>query len=331
MVSYGCAVLFKQNKMTLDLRSLRSFVAVASAGSISAAAESQHIAQPALSVQVKQLEEHLGTPLFDRHARGVTLTAAGNRFLVHAVGILRRVDVACEDVRSAVDEPSGRVSVALAHSVAKFVTVPLVHQVVSQWPKIRLQMVEMSTGYIPDQLLRGQVDIGVTFGTEDDARLQFEHLMDEELVLATSERQLSSLGLASAMLSDGITLDAMASLPMILPTTAQSLRRRIEEYLSKDDVALKVAAEVNAIPELIELVVAGVGSTILSFAAVNEHATSGRLVALPIKSPQMTRSIYSARSATLPMSIAAIKVQELLHKTIGDLVACGAWPCRCRL
>lgn len=313
--------------MTLDLRGLRSFVAVASAGSISAAAESQHIAQPALSVQVKQLEEHLGTPLFDRHARGVTLTAAGDRFLVHAMGILRRVDVACEDVRSAVDEPSGRVSIALPQSVAKFVTVPLVQKVVRQWPKIRLQMVEMSTGYIPDQLLRGQIDIGVTFGTEDDARLQFNHLMDEELVLATSERQLLNLRIPPAMLTDGVALESIGLLPMVLPTTAHSLRRRIEEYLSKEKVALNVVAEVNAIPELIELAVAGVGSTILSFAAINEHMASGRLLALQIKSPQMTRSIYVGRSATLPMSIAAIKVQDLLHKTIDDLVACGAWPC----
>lgn len=313
--------------MTLDLRSLRSFVAVASAGSISAAAESQHIAQPALSVQVKQLEEHLGTPLFDRHARGVTLTAAGDRFLVHAMGILRRVDVACEDVRSAVDEPSGRVSIALPQSVAKFVTVPLVQNVVRQWPKIRLQMVEMSTGYIPDQLLRGQIDIGVTFGIEDDARLQFSHLMDEELVLATSRHQLLNLRIPPAMLTDGVALKSIDSLPMVLPTTAHSLRRRIEEYLSKESVSLNVIAEVNAIPELIELAVAGVGSTILSFAAINEPMTSGRLLALQIKSPKMTRSIYLGRSATLPMSIAAIKVQDLLHKTIDDLVACGAWPC----
>src|SRR5690606_36701115 len=106
--------------MDLDLRSLRSFVAVASDGSISAAAESQHIAQPALSVQLKQLEEHLGTPLFDRHARGVTLTAAGDRSLVHVMGLLRRVDADFEDLLSAVYEPSRRVSIALPQSVAKF-------------------------------------------------------------------------------------------------------------------------------------------------------------------------------------------------------------------
>jgi DNA-binding transcriptional LysR family regulator len=234
--------------------------------------------------------------------------------------------MACEDIRSAVGEPGGRVSIALPQSVAKFVTVPLVQEVVRRWPKIQLQMVEMSTGYIPDQLVRGQIDIGVTFGADNDVRIQFKHLMDEELVLATSTRQLAAFQLSPKELSHGIALNSIGSLPMILPTTEHSLRRRIEEYLSEENVSLNVIAEVNAIPELTELVLAGVGSTILSFAAVNEHMASGRLLALQVKDPPMTRSIYSCRSGTLPMSIAAAKVQELLHKTIAELVAQGAWP-----
>ena len=312
--------------MAFDLRSLRSFVAVASTGSISGAAQLQHVAQPALSVQIKQLEEQLGTALFERHARGVTLTSAGDRLLVHTIEVLRRLDVAFDDVRDAVDDPSGRVSIALPQSVAKFVTVPLVREVVLRWPKIQLQMVEMSTGYIPDQLMRGYIDIGVTFGVEDDVRMNFKHLIDEELVLVTSQRELLRLRLPPQRNRTDVALRSIGSLPMILPTVAHSLRRRIQTYLLEENATLNVIAEVNAIPELIELVAAGVGSTILSYAAVNDHVVAGRLLMLRINNPQMIRSIYSCRSATLPMSIAATKVQELLHETIGHAVACGAWP-----
>ncbi len=177
--------------MRLDLRALRSFVAVASAGSISSAAQSLHIAQPALSVQIKQLEEQLGAALFDRHPRGVVPTAVGERLLGHAVEILRRVDVAHDDVRQAVDQPSGRVAIALPQSVANFVTVPLVQAVVRQWPLIQLQMVELSSGYIPQQLLHGLVDIGITFGVEDDARMRFTHVLQEDLVFITTAQQLA--------------------------------------------------------------------------------------------------------------------------------------------
>lgn len=312
--------------MTLDVRSLRSFIAIATAGSISRAADSLHIAQPALSLQVKQLEIHLGTSLFDRHARGVTLTSAGDRLLVHAVAILRLVDVACEDIRSAVDEPSGPVSLALPQSVAKFITVPLVQEVIRRWPKIQVQIIEMSTGYIPAQLLRGQIDIGVVFVSEDDARLQFKHIMDEELVLVTSVQQLAKQKSSVRNHNQSIDLRSIAPFPMILPTSAHSLRRRIEEYLLNEKTALNVIAEVNAIPELIELVVAGIGSTVLSYAAVKEHVMSSRLIALKIQNPQMTRSIYSCRSGIVPLSIAATRVRELLHEIMDALVASGKWP-----
>lgn len=294
--------------VTLSLRSLRNFVAVASAGSVSAAAESQHIAQPALSVQIKQLEQHLGTPLFERHPRGVALTHAGQRFLEHAKEILRRVDVAQEDIRSAIDEPSGCVAIALPLSVGKYLTVPLVKEVVATWPKIRLQMIEMSTGYIPDQLLRGNIDLGITFGVDDDARIKYTHLLDEELVFVTS-------GHTSCFSDAGtVSLRSLAAFPMILPTAPHSLRRRIEAYLAQEQCQLNVVAEVNTISELIELTAAGVGSTILSYASVQGHSLTPCLAVSQITAPRMTRSIYSCRPGIQPTSIAASKIGSSLKQ-----------------
>lgn len=294
--------------MRLDLRALRSFVAVASAGSISSAAHSLHIAQPALSVQIKQLEEQLGAALFDRHPRGVALTAVGERLLGHAVEIPRRVDVAYDDVRQAVDQPGGRVAIALPQSVAKFVTVPLVQAVVRQWPLIQLQMVEMSSGYIPQQLLHGLVDIGMTFGTEDDARMRFMHVLDEDLVFVTSAQQLARHHGAVVGDTAHMALRDAARFPMVLPTTAQSLRRVIDAYMAKAGAAPRIVVEVNTIHEILALVAAGIGSTILSFAAVSDLLADRQLLAMPIIQPAMSRSIYVCRSATLPLSIAATKV-----------------------
>ena len=312
--------------MRLDLRALRSFVAVASAGSISSAAQSLHIAQPALSVQIKQLEEQLGAALFDRHPRGVVLTAVGERLLGHAVEILRRVDVAYDDVRQAVDQPSGRVAIALPQSVAKFVTVPLVQAVVRQWPLIQLQMVEMSSGYIPQQLLNGLVDIGMTFGTEDDARMRFMHVLQEELVFVTTAQQLAQHHCGPAGSTAHMALQNVAPFPMVLPTTAQSLRRVIDAYMAKAGVAPRIVVEVNTIHEILALVAAGIGSTILSSAAVSDLLAARQLLALPIVQPAMSRSISACRSATLPMSIAATKVHEQLLATITALASSRRWP-----
>ena len=312
--------------MQLDFRSLRSFVEVASAGSISSAAQSLHIAQPALSLQIKQLEEQLGATLFDRHPRGVVLTAVGERLLRHAVEILRRMDVAYDDVRQAVDQPSGRVAIALPQSVAKFVTVPLVQAVVRQWPLVQLQLVEMSSGYIPEQLLHGLVDIGITFGTEDDARMRFMHILQEELVFVTTARQLAQHHDGSAGSTAHMLLQDVARFPMVLPTTAQSLRRVIDAYTTKASIAPRIMVEVNTIHEILALVAVGIGSTILSFAAVSDLLESRQLLALPIVCPAMSRPIYACRSATLPMSIAATKVHEQLLATIRSLASSQHWP-----
>ena len=101
---------------------------------------------------MEQMEEQLGTELLERTYRGVKLTAAGERFLTHAKDILRHVDVALEDVCEAISVPTGRVALGLPQSMAKYLGVPLVREVLQRWPKIQLQIIEMNTGYVPDHL-----------------------------------------------------------------------------------------------------------------------------------------------------------------------------------
>ena len=275
---------------------------------------------------IKQLEEQLGATLFDRHPRGVVLTALGERLLRHAVEILRRVDVAYDDVRQAVDQPSGRVAIALPQSLAKFVTVPLVQAVVRKWPLIQLQIVDMSSGYIPEQLLHGLVDIGMTFGTEDDARMRFMHVLQEEVVFVTTAGQLAQHHEKTASSAVHMALQDVARFPLVLPTSAQSLRRVIDTYMTSANIAPHIVVEVNTIHEILALVSVGIGSTILSFAAVSDLLENHQLLALPIACPAMSRPIYICRSATLPMSIAATKVHEQLLATIRSLASGQNWP-----
>lgn len=301
--------------MAIDLRSLRSFVTVASTGSISAAAEILHIAQPALSIQIKNLEEQLGSSLFSRHARGVKLNAAGDKFLVHSIEILKRVDLAYADIRAATEDPSGTVAVGLPQSIAKFVAVPLVLQTIKQYPKIKLQVIEISTGYIADQLLRGLIDIGLTFGLVDEVRIRSTHLLDEELVLVTAATCTETDHLVSSF-KKKLDLHDLSMIPMILPTKAHSLRRRIDERLGEEKISLNIIAEVNTVPQLVELAASGVASTILSYASVFEYENAGLIQTFKLGNPSLSRSIYSCQSASSAMSIAATKIEQLLYRII---------------
>lgn len=312
--------------MALDLRSLRSFVAVASSGSISKAAESQYVAQPALSLQIKRIEAELGATLFQRHARGVILTDAGERFLTHAIDILRRVDSACADIRKAVSAPAGGVAVGMPQSMAQLLAVRLVSEVVARWPKVHLQLIELGSAYVPEDVLRGRIDFGLTFGIEPDARLHFQHVLDEELVLYASPHMLKDVLGPKGTAVKTLKLKELQSFPIILPTAAHSLRRRIDEYLAQEKLSLHIIAEVNTVPRLLELVKSNIAATILSRASADSTLGNDQLQAVQIVEPQMSRSVYFCKLATSPLSLAATAVYDRLYEMVEALSREGKWP-----
>ncbi|ARK95733.1 LysR family transcriptional regulator [Burkholderia pseudomallei] len=315
--------------MPVDVRSLRCFLAVAASGSISRAAEVLCLAQPALSLQIQRLEEALGVALFTRSHKGVVPTAAGMRFEKHAQEILTRLDFACNDVRDLVTDPEGRVALGLPQSMAKILTVPLVRETIRRWPKVRLQIVELSSGYIPSHLLSGHINIGLTFQSSAGSGLLFDHIVDEELVLVAAPGNLSAgckNDIASTPLAHDVLFRDLHRYPMLLPAVEHGLRGLIDGYLRTHKVELVVLAEVNAIPELIALVSAGVGSTILSYASVHAEVRNGCLSVARISHPTMSRPVYLCRPATLPLSIAASAILDLIREVVGKQIADGNWP-----
>jgi len=314
--------------MPVDLRAMQCFLAVAAAGSISRAAETLHIAQPALSLQIRHLEEALGVTLFTRSHKGVEPTVAGQRFEIHARDILKRLDIACEDVRDLMVDPEGSVAIGLPQSMAKILTVPIVREVIRRWPKVRLQVIELSTGYIPGHLLSGHIDIGLTFRAHANSGLQFDQIVDEDLVLVGPPGQFASGHTQAQPLAETVRLRDLNRYPMILPAGEHGLRALLDGYLRTQGVDLQILAEVNAIPELIALASAGVGCTVLSYASVCAEVRKGQLSAARIYQPAVSRPVYLCRSATMPLSIAASAVLDLLTETVRTVLDDGSWPAR---
>lgn len=312
--------------MALELRSLRGFVTVCAAGSISRAAERLHIAQPALSLQMKNLEEEFGTALLERNPRGVVATAAGEMLLAHATDILRRVDVAYEDTRTAIKQPQGRVAVGLPQSLAKLLTVPLVKEVCAEWPGINLQIIEQSTGYIPQGLLTGHLDIGMTFGHMPEAGLRVDRVLEERLLLVGPPGELSAHGQRGIDAAGSVPFSRLGRYPLILPAGLHGLRSLIDRFSASHDTELRVIAEVNAIPELIALAAAGAGFTILSHASVQEEWRGGVVSCARVAEEGFTRQVHLCRAATLPASLAVTTVWQRLLAITGRLVKGGEWP-----
>jgi len=313
--------------MSIDLRNLQCFLAVCAAGSISKAAQTMYIAQPAMSMHIKGLEEGLGLRLFERTAQGVKPTAAGLRLERHARTLLAQFGQALDDVRRMDAAPSGPLNVGLPQSMAKLLTVPLVNGTLARWPEVRLQVAELSTGYIPQQLLQGQIDIGITFQKHGSSGLVYEPLADETLVLIAPPGRLAAKGRAAHALPR-VRFAALAHYPLILPAPEHGLRILLDKLSAAHHLQLAPVAQVNAIHQIIDLVADGVGCSLLSYAAVFQEIKSGKLSAAEISHPAISRPVYIARRSTEGPGMAQSSVCNLLRAIAAELIGNGSWPAR---
>jgi LysR family hydrogen peroxide-inducible transcriptional activator len=165
----------------MEIRQLEYVVAVAEEKSISRAAERLHVAQPSVSQQIKKLEEELGTPLFDRLARGVVVTEAGERFLDRARQILSDLVDARRDAGDTRGTVRGTLHVGAIPTIAPFLLPGLVGAFTKRWPDVTLHIEENVTDRLVDGVVNGDLDLAITSSVEDNRALHIETLATEPL------------------------------------------------------------------------------------------------------------------------------------------------------
>lgn len=306
----------------MNLRVLGYFIAVVEEGSISKAALRLRVAQPALSLHIRNLERELGTELLRRGARGVSPTESGERLLAHARDLVNRLELAREDVRAYAVVPVGPVVIGMTQSIAGVLALPLFREVERLFPGISIRFSESSTGHMPGLLRQQQMDLAVLFRPQNDPTISEFEVLEEDLFLvgppeSTEEGCTRSVPLAQ-----------VAALPLLLPGRPHSLRELINGYARRSSITLNVVAEVDAVPQLKEFVAAGLGYTILAPACVNSEITNRKLSARRIVSPVVTRKVLLCRAAEFPASRATTAIADLVVRLARELVRSGQWPAR---
>lgn len=298
----------------LETKVLRNFVAVATVGSISKAAEVCYIAQPALSIQMRGLEEQLQVQLFERSNKGVILTAAGELLLERAVRILAQIEQAVGEVKESRLVPSGTVSIGMPLSIAKFIAAPLVEKALQLYPEIFIQVLEISSGYVPEMLIKGEVDLGITFKKMDEMGLVSEEMMRESLAVIAPRHLVTAMGTGIDFIRNN------SHLPYILPPKNHGLRDVIRLIEKESNINLKVIAEVNTISLLIDLSLKGVGATILSFSSVRELLNQNSVIVSKIDDVNFNRSVYMSYSSIRKKSLAINVIKDLILKLTNSFI-----------
>jgi len=263
----------------MELRHLRYFAALAEQLSFTVAAQKVHVTQSTLSHQIRQLEEELGCRLFEREGRRVTMTEAGELFLERVRNALREVDEGVSTVRFAAEEMSGVVRIGATHTFNLHIIPRCVSLFLDRHPSVRVDVLEMTGDGIAQALLRGDLDIGVTYKPNDALPLRFEPLYTEEMMLAVGLRH--PFAKRRFVRVSELHLQRMVLLPRSFST-----RVLLDESFRMANAAPVVVAEMNAIAPMIELVRETDIATIVSTHALRREDVK----MIPLESPTPVRS-----------------------------------------
>lgn len=302
----------------MDIRQLRYFVTLARTGNFGRAAAALHIAQPALSRQIRQLEEELGVQLFERHARGASPTEAADVLLSRAEFLLKFVEQTREDVTSTQREPQGPIGLGMSPGLALTLAEPLYSALHRRFPQLRLRIVEAFTGSLQDQLLRGAIDLAILNGSGGRPNLVTVPLMREQICLI-GPRDSPHLFGKSVRVAD------LAGIPFVFAGMAQwGVREIVEKALENEGVSLVPRMEVESI-EAAKRVIRRSDLCTAHFAApIFDDIETGDLRAVPIEGLYLERSV--ARASDRPVSRAGAVLREQVQLVARELVHAKRWP-----
>jgi LysR family nitrogen assimilation transcriptional regulator len=300
----------------MDVRQLRYFAAIIEEGSITAAAARLGVAQPALSLHVKNMEEQLDTALLLRSQSGVQPTDAGVLLLQRARAILKDFDRALDEVQSHGKQPSGTVRIGLPATIGSILAVPLVVQCRALYPNVRIVVAEAMSGFVREWLMDGHIDLAVVYSPVREAGVRSEVLLDEELVLFSAPGGWVRSGDAEAMLKRS---------PLILPSGSHGLRRLLERELRLGPLGVTPVIEIDSYAGIKRLVIDGHGASILPVHAVQDEVAAGQLEARRFPKPGLWRRAHLGYRSSRPLTRSASLVGELIRTIAAELVTGDIW------
>jgi LysR family transcriptional regulator, nitrogen assimilation regulatory protein len=287
----------------LDLKRLRYFRAIAEHGSLSAAARALHLAQPALSHHVAELEAELGVKVLERRRDGVVPTEAGKLLVRHAIDIATRVEKAEAELRRFASDHGAamRLRLAIISSLAADLTPVLVAALKRDMPEIVLRITETGTNDSLVLLERGETDLAIGL---------MPSRPDEQPVALEPLYHVSIGGGAP----DPIRFDEVAADRLIMPARGSPLRSFIEETANAAGLTLNVVLEFDGAGPRRSAALAGLGSTIFGAHMV---ARETALLARPIIGPELHRPVYLGMRRSFDPGVAA-RVRAVVARALAS-------------
>ncbi len=286
------------------LRHIKYFLAVAKHQSFTQAAASLYVSQPALSQQIKQLEETLGAPLFDRSGRRVKLTHAGEVYARYAHKALQDLEEGQRAIHDVQNLSRGALRVAITPTFTTYLIGPLISAFHERYPNVTLSVQEMSQEQMEKQLLDAEFDVGIAFAEVKSAEIDAQTLLIETLALVVNKTH----PLATYQAIDVQTLSEQE---LVLLSHEFVTRGQIERYWRQHNIQPKVLMEANSLSAVIEIVRHTQLTTLLPANIVNNR---DELIAINLAPYLLQRTAVMLQRKGSYQSAAACAFIELAHQ-----------------
>lgn len=300
--------------MALNLNQLRVFRAILEASSITEAARSLRISQPAASKQLAELEASLGVTLVERRSRGVRLTAAGEVLSRHTWRLFQEEEAAERALRALVGLELGQLAVGASTTIGNYIVPGLFGELHRAHPNVTLELEIGNTARIQEQLIAGRVDLGLTEGLPPDSpeleSLRVEVFAHDEMVLIVGPQH----PLAERAEPQGIDARELERTPIIVRERGSGTRDVVEDALQRQQLAIVPVMSLGSTEAVKNAVAEGLGAAFVSRRTVELELSSGRLRVLALRGFQLRRALSVLTLEDKPPSPAAREFLRLLRQ-----------------
>lgn len=302
----------------INNRQLLYFVKVLESGSLTAASEQLNVAQPALGLQIRNLEEELGVPLMVRHSRGVQATPAGELLSKRAEHILRSFEELAGEIRSFAGRTRDTIRFGITPSAMALLGPDLLLEANETMPDVFFSLIEELSYVLIDALESGDLDIALTYHGGARSSLARRPVMEEELLLISSPEHDSS--------TEPVSFLDLSKRDLVLAGPRDIIRCLIDDTAMRLSLPLNVVYEAQSVSATKNLLEKGLASGVMPYGSVAKELKASRLVARRIVQPAIFRTLYivrrqraSASAYDAPLDAFLEGAITVLQDKLGDL------------
>ncbi len=294
--------------INITLRQLRYFEALAQQGHFGRAADAAAVSQPALSVQIKELETTLGQTLIERGPRSVRLTSFGQAFRLRAQEILRSVDELGDLARAMGDGLAGALRLGVIPTVAPYLLPKVVQGIQRAYPQVELRIRESQTQQLVQALKDGALDLAIVALPIGDAGFVEEALFEEEFVLvrprADAEKPVPGR-------------DQLREMQLLLLEEGHCFRDQTLGFCNTPAATARDGLDGSSLSTLVQMVGAGIGVTMIPQMAVEVETRSANVSCTTFAGPQPGRTVGMIWRKSNPLADAFSGVREVVRSCAG--------------